>query len=104
MNYDVFVSEQAEQDLNEIYSYIYCQLKSKISAERIAQRLNNAMVGLSEMPKRYRLYSVEPWLSRGIRSVRVGNYSIFYLVDDAKKIVLITRIAYRKRNMETVLR
>jgi plasmid stabilization system protein ParE len=46
---------------------------------------------------------MEPWFSRGVRSVSVGNYVVFYLVNDADAVVLITRIAYGKRNMEKVL-
>ena len=103
MNYKVIVSEQAERDLGDIYSYIYCELKSKLSAERIALRLRSAMSGLSVMPKRYRVYPLEPWLSREVRSVSVGNYVMFYLVKDAESEVWITRIVYGKRNMKKIL-
>ena len=34
MNYKVIVSEQAERDLESIYSYIFRELKSKTSAEK----------------------------------------------------------------------
>ncbi len=103
MNYKVIVSEQAERDLNGIYSYIYCELKSKSSAERVALRLRGAMVGLSELPKRYRVYPMEPWHSREVRSVAVGNYVMFYLVKDAESEVWITRIVYGKRDMKKAL-
>lgn len=102
MAYKVSISEQAEKDLNDIYSYIYYELKSKISADRISQRLRNAMVGLSEMPKRFHVCPLEPWFSRGVRSVPVGNYSVFYFVNDDKNDVLITRVVYGKRNMENL--
>lgn len=103
MNFKVIVSEQAERDLGDIYSYICCELKSKISAERVAQRLRSAMSGLSVMPKRYRVYPLEPWLSREVRSVAVGNDVLFYLVKDAESEVWITRIVYGKRDMKKAL-
>ena len=103
MNYKVSISEQAEQDLNDIYSYIYYELKSNVSADRISLRLRSVMEGLSLMPKKFHLYPIEPWFSRGVRSVPVGNYMVFYLVNDADAEVLITRIAYGKRNMKKVL-
>lgn len=103
MNYKVIVSEQAERDLGDIYSYICCQLKSKSSAEKMALRLRGAMTGLSIMPKRYRVYPLEPWLSREVRSVSVGNYVMFYLVKDAESEVWITRIVYGKRDMKKTL-
>lgn len=99
MTYKVFISEQAEQDLNDIYSFIYNELKSKISADRVSQRLRNAMLGLSMMPKRFQVYPSEPWFSRGVRSVHVGKYLVFYLVNDDKDDVLILRIVYGKRNV-----
>ena len=103
MNYKVIVSEQAERDLGDIYSYIYYNLKSKSSAEKMALRLRGAMTGLSLMPKRYRVYPLEPWLSREVRSVSVGNYVMFYLVKDAESEVWITRIVYGKRDMKKTL-
>lgn len=104
MNYKVSISEQAEKDLNDIYSYIYYKLKSKVSADRIAQKLYSMMASLSEMPKRFHLYPSEPWFSRGLRFVTVGNYSVFYLVNDDANDILITRIAYGKRDIEKVLK
>lgn len=103
MNYKIIVSEQAERDLGSICSYIYRELKSKSSAERVALRLRSAMIGLSVMPKRYRVYPLEPWLSREIRSVSIGNYVMFYLVKEAKSEVWITHIVYGKRDMKKVL-
>ena len=51
MNYKVIVSEQAERDLESIYSYIFHELKSKTSAEKMALRLRGAMIGLSRDAK-----------------------------------------------------
>ena len=59
MNYKVIVSEQAERDLESIYSYIFRELKSKTSAEKMALRLRGAMIGLSVMPKRYRVWNAQ---------------------------------------------
>ena len=78
MNYKVIVSEQAERDLESIYSYIFRELKSKTSAEKMALRLRGAMIGLSVMPKRY-------------------------LVKETESEVWITRIVYGKRNMKKAL-
>ncbi len=103
MNYKVLVSEQAERDLGDIYSYICCELKSKSSAERVALRLRGAMINLSVMPKRYRVYPLEPWFSRNVRFVAVGNYVIFYLVKEAVSEVWIIRIVYGKRDMKKTL-
>ena len=104
MDYRVIILEQAERDLNDIYSYIYFNLKSKNSADRIAHRLRVTISGLSTMPNRFRIYPVEPWKSRGVRSVPVGNFTVFYLVNDVNTEVQIIRIVYGKRNVKKVLR
>lgn len=103
MGYKVIISEQAESDLKSIYSYISDELKSENSAERIALRLHNAMAGLTTMPKRFHVYPVEPWQSREIRSVPVGNYILFYLVKDVDCEVWITRVVYGKRDFKNIL-
>ena len=69
----------------------------------MALRLRGAMIGLSVMPKRYRVYPIEPWLSREVRSVAVENYVLFYLVKETESEVWITRIVYGKRNMKKAL-
>ncbi|MCQ2062577.1 MAG: type II toxin-antitoxin system RelE/ParE family toxin [Fibrobacter sp.] len=103
MGYKVIISEQAESDLKSIYSYISDELKSENSAERITLRLHNAMASLTTMPKRFQVYPVEPWQSREVRSVPVGNYNLFYLVKDDDCEVWITRVVYGKRDFKNIL-
>lgn len=103
MEYFVFLTEQAKSDLDEIYSYISVELKSKKSAENVIDALHQAMRGLSLMPSRYHQFPNEPWLSEGVRYFTVRNYSIFYTVDENNLSVSIVHVIYGKRNLPQVL-
>lgn len=58
---------------------------------------------LDEMPQRYKLYDDEPWHSRGLRTLPVNNYLIFYLADEEKAVVTVIRIIYGGRDISKQL-
>ena len=55
------------------------------------------------MPERYSLVDWEPWASMKMHKVPVGNYVIFYMVDDEQYVVTVTRIFYGGRNIEHII-
>ena len=67
MIYEVEVSEQADRDLREIFEYIAFELQSPENAIGQLDRLEEQILSLDTMPKRYRKYEKEPWKSRGFR-------------------------------------
>ena len=67
MIYEVEVSEQADRDLREIFEYIAFELQSPENAIGQLDRLEEQILSLDAMPKRYRKYEKEPWKSRGFR-------------------------------------
>lgn len=103
VKYRVIYTEEAEQDLINIYSYISLDLKVPVIARKQADRIMDFIKGLEKMPLRHKLYRDEPWHSRGLRVCPVDNYLIFYLVDEKEQTVAIIRIMYGKRNIELQL-
>ena len=105
MGYEVVVSEQAEEDLANIYSYILNVLKSEINADAVLGRLYSAMQDLSFMAESYHLYPNEPWRSLGVHYFSVNNYSIFYVnnKDNNKSVATIIHVVYGKRELDRVL-
>lgn len=101
MDYEVVVSEQAEDDLADIYSYIRDVLKSEINADAVLSRLYSAMEGLGSMAGSYHLYPNEPWFSLGIHYFSVNNYSIFYAINDS--VATVIHVAYGRRDLDKVL-
>lgn len=67
--YEIFVAEEAEEDLNDIYAYISSSY-SEDSAADICQRIEREIVSLCVLPKRHRVFlkSSENCLSAIIKS------------------------------------
>ncbi len=103
MKYKVELTIRARDDLREIYGYIANTLQSEQSAVGQTGRIEKAILSLSEMPERHSLYSKEPWKSRNLRFVPVDNYIVFYIPDNDKMQVTITRIMYGARNIDKQL-
>ena len=60
MAYTVVLTEQAKEDIADIYGYILNVLKSEINAESVLNRLYSAMNDLTYMAETYHLYPNEP--------------------------------------------
>ena len=103
MIYEVEVSEQADRDLREIFEYIAFDLQSPENAIGQLDRLEEQILSLDAMPKRYRKYEKEPWKSRGLRVLPVDNYVILYIPNSDKKVVTILRVMYAGRDIDNQL-
>ena len=104
MTYHVVISEQAEQDLRRIYSYIAFDLLSPMNAAGQLERLECNIMELQQLPERFRLYEKEPWHSRGLRIMPVDNYVVFYITDQKKELVTIIRVMYQGQNINRHLK
>lgn len=69
MIYEIEISVQADSDLRNIYEYIAFELQSPENAVGQLDRLEESILGLNQMPERFREYENEPWHSRGLRSI-----------------------------------
>ena len=94
MKYKIVLTDQADYDLRRIYEYIAFSLQSPKNAEDQLNRIELNILGLEEMPNRYKVYEKEPWRSRGLMQMPVDNFVIFYIVDSLKTTVTIIRIMY----------
>lgn len=100
MSYTVNITDQADNDLRAIFSYIAFELRSHINAVGQLERLEAEIESLSEMPKRYRLYGQEPWRSRGLRCMPVDNYCVFYIPYEDRNEVDVIRVIYGGRDID----
>lgn len=103
MSYLVTITQEAEEDLREIYAYITFSLLSPQNAKEQIDRIQKVIQSLDEFPVRHRLMESEPWKSRGMHVVPCDNFLIFYLVKEKHNEVVISRVLYGKRNLKTVL-
>ena len=101
MMYRVQLAEEAKQDLHDIYEYIAFSLLEPEIAKNTKQRIVDELRTLRQMPCRYPIYQEEPWKSRGLRRINIGNYCGFFLV--AQKSVQVIRVLYGGRDISSIL-
>ena len=102
MIFRVRVSDRAYADLNIIYSYIAETLKSESAAKKLIGHITFKIKSLNDMPERCARYNREPWYSKGIRFLSVGNYIILFSVDKDNQTVEILTIVYKRQNTDTL--
>lgn len=100
----VAYTEHAERDLRDIYEYIAFSLLEPDIARRQARRIMDAVAKLSELPYCFHLYDKEPWHGKGLRVLPVDNYLAFYLPVETRQTVIVIRIMYGGRDIDTQLR
>ncbi len=94
MKYTVIVMPKAEKDLRDIYRHIYVELVSPQAALNVLNALEGSIMGLDSLPFRFRKYEHEPWRSKGLHIMPVGNYVVFYIPDKNKAEVSVLRVMY----------
>ena len=90
--YSIEFNPEAEQELLEVYEYIFVELGSPISAERIVDGIMEACYRLRLFPKATPI-RIE-LMGKAFRYTHFGNYTIAYEVDDAHDVVTIYDISY----------
>ena len=101
--FKVVYSPAAKDDLHTIAAYILYELRSPQAAKNVTTRIRSEIRSLSNMPERYALVEWEPWSSMKMHRVPVGNYVIFYAINESSDTVTITRIFYGGRDIEHII-
>lgn len=102
-NYTVSYSEDALNDLREIYTYIANELLVPETATAQVGRIREEVRSLNFMPARYALVEWEPWHSMGMHQLPVNNFIVYYLVEDETGTVTVVRIFYGGRDIEGIV-
>lgn len=97
-------TELAEDDLISILKYITEILKAPLAAKNLLVEIEDQTKLLKTNPFSYALVFDEYLYSKGIRSILVKNYNIFYIVKEEEQIVSILRILYARRDWNQLLR
>lgn len=101
--YEVIMTPAAEEDLRDIFTYIATELFEPQTAQKLCDRIQNEILGLDAMPERHAVYQKEPWEERGLRSMPIGNFVVYYIVRKSDMTVHIMRILYGGRDIEQQL-
>ncbi len=101
--WNVTVAPEFGDDLRGIHSHIANVLLEPVAAKRVADRILKAVQELKHFPLRHPLYEKEPWHSRDLRKMPVGNYLVFYLADEKLFSVVVLRVFYAGRDIQKCL-
>lgn len=104
MNWNIYVTEEAEEDLASAVDYIDSVLKNPIVANQLIEEAANRFQLLSINATLNPIISDEVLKSWGIRFIKVKNYLAFYRTDEVTKTVYIIRFLYGKSNWNSILK
>ena len=94
MSYRINITDIAINDMDNIYAYIAYDMKEPAVAEKMLERLEEKINDLGNMPLKFREYEIEPWKSRGMHIMHVGNYVVLYTPNEETEVVTINRVFY----------
>ena len=103
MRYEVKLTTQAIEQIQEIVQYISKILFVPETAQKWLDSLQCEIRKLDSMPSRYPLTAEEPWRTKGIRKMPFKNFLVYYLIDEDKNSVWVTAVIYGRRNQITAL-
>ena len=96
--YHVNTTRIAEQDLLDASIYIAQTLSNQVAANRLLDKVATASVSLSQNPMRQPLVKDRYLAARGLRSLPVNNYLLFYVVRQKTNAVNIIRFIHSRRD------
>jgi len=97
----VSYTEHAENDLRNIYEYIAFILLEPVVATKQTRRIMDAVANLDQLPLRFQIYDKAPWNSKGVRVLPVDNFLAFYLPVEKTNSVVVIRVMYGGRDIDT---
>lgn len=96
--YVVEITDEALADMEQIYDYIASVLQVPENAIRQYNRIADAIVTLDVLAERVPVMRSESEHKRGLCRLLVDNYSIFYIIQKDK--VIVMNVLYSATNIE----
>ncbi len=93
----------ARQDLDKAVFYLVNELGAFQAADDLIAAVDTMAISLKEMPYRFAVYPVLFALKNEVRCVPVGNYNLFYQVDEKAQTVLILRVLHQRQDIKSKL-
>lgn len=100
--YKVQITDKALADMEEIYNYIAIQLRAPENAMGQYNRIAKAIEELNMFPERVKLMESKQERAMGLRQLVVDNYSVFYVIEDER--VIVMRVLYSASDIEVRLK
>lgn len=98
MPYEIKLTSQAIEQIEEIVQYISKVLLVPETAQKWADTMQSEIVMFGFMPSRYPLTEEEPWHTKEIHKMTFKNFLVYYLIDEDRKVVWVTAVIYGRRD------
>lgn len=102
--YKVRITQNAQNDIAEILSYIKNKLANPKAANSLYIEITQQIELLSDFPKSAPLVNDNLLSSCGIRALLIKNYIAFYQEDSKEKTIDILHFIYAKRDYINILK
>lgn len=94
----ILVTEKARQELRKIKLYISNVIGARQAACNLISDIENKIDELEIFPNRYSL-----WKNSEYRFFSVKKYLVFYRYDEAADTIIVERVIYARRDIDTLL-
>jgi toxin ParE1/3/4 len=101
MKNNIHYSAESRRDLDDIWDYIVSELQNRVAAERVVDRILDAVERLKDFAEMDALLSSVADVGGDYRFLVSGNYMVFYRVNGRD--VFIDRVLYGRRDYLRVL-
>ena len=101
MKNKIHYSSESRRDLDDIWDYIVSELQNRSAAERVLDRIMDAVDQLESFAKMGTLLSSIADVGTDYRFLVSGNYMVFYRVQGND--VYIDRVLYGRSNYMSIL-
>lgn len=101
MKNNIHYSAESRRDLDDIWDYIVSELQNRVAAERVVDRILDAVERLKDFAEMGALLSSVADVGGDYRFLVSGNYTVFYRVNGRD--VFIDRVLYGRRDYLRVL-
>jgi addiction module RelE/StbE family toxin len=98
------LSKTAKADIASAVKHISKVLKAPMAARNLYDAVEKHEAIIAEMPHIFPFVSDEELAAKGLKSVKVKNYILFYTVNEKEKTVRIMRFLYGRRNWKNILK
>jgi len=102
MAFQTSYSEQAAVDLADIIRYLNDELCNPQAAKRFYKEASKRLELLCDNPYMYPLHKDGKLYAEGYRFIVIGNYLMFYVINEDSRVVNIVRIVYGGRNLSAI--
>ncbi len=97
-SYEVEFTEDCIDEMDDIYNYIFKELKASESAKNLIHQVRESVLTLERSPNLYPKIEKRDRAEREYRRMVVKSYVLLYTIDECNKIVYVSHMYYNKKN------